>query len=97
MKRSEIGNLALYDTKVAEAKQHFRVWPSPAASAWVVHQYKKAGGTFRTPKPIRSVRSVMSSFQAGEFWPSRAEVHEPVRPEPRTQSLRQHRRKSRVL
>ena len=37
-------NMKLYNSKVAQAKKKFDVWPSAYASAWVVKEYKKAGG-----------------------------------------------------
>ena len=39
-------NKKLYNSKVAQAKQKFDVWPSAYASAWVVKEYKKAGGKY---------------------------------------------------
>ena len=39
-------NKALYNRKVAAAKKKFDVWPSAYASAWVVKEYKKAGGKY---------------------------------------------------
>jgi hypothetical protein len=39
-------NKKLYNSKVALAKKKFDVWPSAYASAWVVKEYKKAGGKY---------------------------------------------------
>ena len=39
-------NKKLYDSKVAAARKKFDVWPSAYASAWVVKEYKKAGGKY---------------------------------------------------
>lgn len=39
-------NKKLYASKVAQAKKKFDVWPSAYASAWVVKEYKKAGGKY---------------------------------------------------
>lgn len=39
-------NKKLYNSKVAAAKRKFDVWPSAYASAWVVKEYKKAGGKY---------------------------------------------------
>ena len=39
-------NKKLYNSKVAQAKKKFDVWPSAYASAWVVKEYKKAGGKY---------------------------------------------------
>ena len=39
-------NQKLYKQVVQEAKEKFLVWPSAYASGWVVHTYKKRGGTY---------------------------------------------------
>lgn len=39
-------NQQLYKQVVKEAKEKFLVWPSAYASGWVVHTYKKRGGTY---------------------------------------------------
>ena len=39
-------NKKLYARVKAEAKKKFDVWPSAYASAWVVKEYKKAGGKY---------------------------------------------------
>ena len=43
-------NKKLYNSKVAQAKKKFDVWPSAYASAWVVKEYKKAGGGYSGTK-----------------------------------------------
>jgi hypothetical protein len=40
-------NMKLYNQKKALAKKKFDVWPSAYASAWVVKEYKKAGGKYK--------------------------------------------------
>lgn len=37
----------LYARVKLEAKKKFRVFPSAYASAWIVKEYKKRGGTYR--------------------------------------------------
>ena len=41
-------NKALYSRVKAEAKRKFKVYPSAYANAWLVREYKKRGGTYRT-------------------------------------------------
>ena len=41
-------NKALYSMVKAEAKRKFKVYPSAYANAWLVREYKKRGGTYRT-------------------------------------------------
>jgi len=41
-------NLELYERVKAEAKRKFDVYPSVYANAWLVREYKKRGGTYRT-------------------------------------------------
>lgn len=39
-------NQKLWNMLIAQAKTHFRVWPSAAASAWVHQHYVNMGGRF---------------------------------------------------
>ena len=39
-------NKELYSRIKSEAKQKFDRWPSAYASAWVVKEYKRRGGTY---------------------------------------------------
>lgn len=41
-------NPTLYARVKAEAKRKFKVYPSAYANAWLVREYKKRGGTYRT-------------------------------------------------
>ena len=41
-------NKALYSRVKSEAKRKFAVYPSDYANAWLVREYKKRGGTYRT-------------------------------------------------
>ena len=43
-------NKALYAKVKAEAKRKFDVYPSAYANAYLVREYKKAGGKYRTGK-----------------------------------------------
>lgn len=45
-KKSKTKNKALYSRVKAQAKRKFDVWPSAYASAWLVREYKKRGGTY---------------------------------------------------
>ena len=41
-------NPALYARVKAEAKRKFKVYPSAYANGWLVREYKKRGGKYRT-------------------------------------------------
>ena len=41
-------NKALYSRVKSEAKRKFKVYPSAYANAWLVREYKKRGGTYRS-------------------------------------------------
>ena len=41
-------NKALYARVKAEAKRKFDVYPSAYANAWLVREYKKRGGKYKT-------------------------------------------------
>jgi len=41
-------NKALYDRVKMEAKQKFKVYPSAYANGWLVQEYKRRGGKYRT-------------------------------------------------
>ena len=41
-------NKVLYSRVKSEAKRKFAVYPSAYANAWLVREYKKRGGTYRT-------------------------------------------------
>lgn len=44
---------ALYSRVKAEAKRKFKIFPSAYASAWIVKEYKKRGGTYTGRKSKR--------------------------------------------
>ena len=41
---------ALYSRVKSEAKRKFKIFPSAYASAWIVKEYKKRGGTYKGAK-----------------------------------------------
>jgi hypothetical protein len=45
---SEPSNARLYATILREAKDKFDVYPSAVANAWVVQEYKRRGGTYKS-------------------------------------------------
>ena len=49
---SEPSNARLYSQILREAKDKFDVYPSAVANAWVVQEYKRRGGTYKTQKEI---------------------------------------------
>lgn len=59
-------NQKLWNLLVAQAKTHFRVWPSAAASAWVHQHYVNMGGRF-----VESVKALNTKEKRG-----REEEHE---------------------
>jgi hypothetical protein len=46
-----INNHKLYNKIKAETKKKFNIWPSAYASAWLVKEYKKRGGTYSGKTP----------------------------------------------
>lgn len=46
-------NKTLYNKVVRSAKKKFDVWPSAYASSWVVKEYKKKGGNYKTKKATK--------------------------------------------
>jgi hypothetical protein len=47
-KRNEPTNKALYSRVKSAAKKKFKVYPSAYANAWLVKEYKKRGGGYKT-------------------------------------------------
>ena len=47
-------NTTLYNRVKKEAKEKFKVWPSAYASAWLVREYKRRGGTYSGSKPNKT-------------------------------------------
>jgi hypothetical protein len=55
---SEPANARLYTRILSEAKDRFDVYPSAVANAWVVAEYKRRGGTYKSEKQV----------EADNFW-----------------------------
>jgi hypothetical protein len=49
---SEPSNARLYTRIIQEAKDKFDVYPSAVANSWVVQEYKRRGGTYKSEKEI---------------------------------------------
>lgn len=49
-RKGEPANKELYAKIVAEAKRKFDVYPSAVANAWVVQEYKRRGGKYKSGK-----------------------------------------------
>ena len=49
---SEPANARLYAQILREAKDKFDVYPSAVANSWVVQEYKRRGGTYKTQKDV---------------------------------------------
>lgn len=54
MKKNIPANKALYARVKAEAKRRFAVYPSAYANGWLVREYKKRGGSYRTTEVKRN-------------------------------------------
>jgi hypothetical protein len=48
-------NEALYQKVIRDAKRKFKVWPSAYASGWVVKEYKRRGGFYKTRSRSKKV------------------------------------------
>lgn len=51
---SDPANTRLYTRILSEAKDRFDVYPSAVANAWVVAEYKRRGGTYKSENAIKS-------------------------------------------
>lgn len=51
---SEPANTRLYTRILSEAKDRFDVYPSAVANAWVVAEYKRRGGTYKSENQTKS-------------------------------------------
>jgi hypothetical protein len=58
----------LYQKVVREAKSKFDVWPSAYASGWVVKEYKRRGGGYKSRSKRRRSRSNGLSRWFSEKW-----------------------------
>ena len=61
---SEPSNAKLYARVVQEAKDKFDVYPSAVANSWVVQEYKRRGGTYKSES-----KSTTKSIWGGAFDP----------------------------
>ena len=51
---SEPANTRLYTRILSEAKDRFDVYPSAVANAWVVAEYKRRGGTYKSENQVKA-------------------------------------------
>jgi hypothetical protein len=65
---SEPANSRLYARIIQEAKDKFDVYPSAVANSWVVQEYKRRGGTYKSES-----QSTTKSIWDGSFNPLRFE------------------------
>ena len=49
-RKGEPADKELYARIIAEAKRKFDVYPSAVANAWVVQEYKRRGGKYKSGK-----------------------------------------------
>ena len=54
MAKNEPSNPALYSRVKSAAKRKFKIFPSAYASAWIVKEYKKRGGTYKGKKSCKT-------------------------------------------
>jgi len=66
---SEPSNARLYAQIIREAKDKFDVYPSAVANAWVVQEYKRRGGKYKTEKREFSTASRERMAEAGTAMP----------------------------
>ena len=50
----EVVNKKLYENVKEDAKKKFKSYPSAYASAWIIREYKKRGGKYRSKKKSTS-------------------------------------------
>jgi hypothetical protein len=62
---SEPSNAQLYARIIREAKDKFDVYPSAVANSWVVQEYKRRGGTYKSEKRERSMETRERMAEAG--------------------------------
>ena len=66
-KNKYVSNKILYDKIKKIAKTKFKKWPSAYASSWLVKEYKRQGGKYKTKKSTKSKKSGLSRWHA-EQW-----------------------------
>ena len=55
---SKPSNMDLYNRIKQEARTKFDVYPSAVANAWVVAEYKRRGGTYKSSDPVMTTKSL---------------------------------------
>ena len=66
---SEPADAQLYARILREAKDKFDVYPSAVANSWVVQEYKRRGGTYKSEKRERSMATRERMAEAGTAMP----------------------------
>jgi hypothetical protein len=66
---SEPANARLYAQIIREAKDKFDVYPSAVANSWVVQEYKRRGGTYKSEKRERSMATRERLAETGAAMP----------------------------
>jgi hypothetical protein len=66
---SEPSNARLYARIIQEAKDKFDVYPSAVANSWVVQEYKRRGGTYKSEKRDYSTASRERMAESGNAMP----------------------------
>lgn len=66
---SEPANAQLYARILREAKDKFDVYPSAVANSWVVQEYKRRGGTYKSEKRERSMATRERLAETGAAMP----------------------------
>jgi hypothetical protein len=62
-RKGEPADKELYNRVKAEAKEKFDVYPSAVANAWVVREYKKRGGKYKTESKEKALQSDDTSLK----------------------------------
>jgi len=65
---SDPSNARLYAQIIREAKDKFDVYPSAVANAWVVQEYKRRGGTYKSYDKKEKDKDVSKSVWGGSLF-----------------------------
>lgn len=68
-RKGEPANARLYARIIQEAKDKFDVYPSAVANSWVVQEYKRRGGTYKSEKRDYSTTSRERMAESGNAMP----------------------------
>ena len=68
-RKGEPANARLYARIIQEAKDKFDVYPSAVANSWVVQEYKRRGGTYKSEKRDYSTASRERMAESGNAMP----------------------------